>query len=214
MPAHEYPFILAEPSPEVQVRAFGESALELMLLVWTHEPWWQRRIRSDLYFCIEPALRRHGIQVPFPQRDVRVGDPHLAAALRAWLQRQLTPEELERATAPMRPAPEAPAVEAEALETDAPWAWGESEITRLVQRMRGPGGLDILDRRHLLTTYARCFVGREAVDWLVAEAGLSRPDATDFCQLLVDRGIIHHVLDEHEFLDGHFFYRFTADEPR
>lgn len=210
--AREYPFILGEPSPEVQVRAFGENALELMLLVWTREPWRQRRIRSDLYFRIDPALRRHGIQVPFPQRDLRLGDPEIAVALRTWVRRQSTPEELERAMALARQAPTEPSAEAEEHEADAPWTWGESEITKLAERMRAPGGLEMLDRRHLLTTYRHCFVGREAVDWLVAEAGLSRPDATDFCQLLVDRGIVRHVLDEHGFLDGHFFYRFAAEE--
>lgn len=212
--AREHPLVLAEPYPDVQVRAFGENALELMLLVWTREPWRQRRIRSDLYFRIDPALRRHGIQVPFPQRDLRLGDPDVTAAIRAWTERQFTREDLERAAAPTRPAPPPPADEPEEHETDAPWTWSESEITRVVERMRGAGGLDILDRRYLLTTYPRCFVGREAVDWLVAEAGLSRPDATDLCQLLVDRGIVHHVLDEHGFLDGPFFYRFIADEPR
>ena len=34
-------------------------------------------------------------------------------------------------------------------------------------------------------------------------------------QLLMDRGAFRHVLDEHGFEDGNFFYRFREDEqPR
>jgi len=31
-------------------------------------------------------------------------------------------------------------------------------------------------------------------------------------QLLMDRGAFRHVLDEHGFKDGNFFYRFHEDE--
>jgi hypothetical protein len=82
----------------------------------------------------------------------------------------------------------------------------------LIQRMRSPEGLAITERRHLFARYPHCFVGREAVDWMTRALGLSRREAVELGQLLVNRDIVHHVLDEHGFVDGHLFYRFRADE--
>jgi hypothetical protein len=87
------------------------------------------------------------------------------------------------------------------------------EIDALILRMRAPGGIQIGERSYLGRSYASCFVGREAVDWLCAAYGLAREDAVTLGQRLVDLCLVHHVLDEHEFADGHFFYRFFADEP-
>jgi hypothetical protein len=80
--------------------------------------------------------------------------------------------------------------------------------------MRRPGGVAILDRRHLLRLYPKCFVGSEVVDWLVRSEGLTRDEAAQVGKLLMDRGDVHHVLDEHPFLDGRLFYRFRVDEMR
>jgi hypothetical protein len=87
------------------------------------------------------------------------------------------------------------------------------EIDALILRMRAPGGIQIAERSYLGRSYASCFVGREAVDWLCAAYGLVREDAVTLGQRLVDLCLVHHVLDEHDFADGHFFYRFFADEP-
>jgi hypothetical protein len=97
-------------------------------------------------------------------------------------------------------------------EERSPRDWSDAEIDALVARMRSAEGVPIVDRRHLLTTYPKCFVGREAVDWITRAAGLTRKEAMALGQLLVDRGVIHHVLDEHGFKDSKLFYRFRADE--
>jgi hypothetical protein len=70
----------------------------------------------------------------------------------------------------------------------------------------------IADRRHLLTTYRHCFVGREAVSWLVEREGLTRAEAVAVGKRLLEAGHLRHVLDEHGFEDESFFYRFAADE--
>ena len=64
--------ILSAPAPQVFFIGFGESALEFQLLVWIAQPSRQLMIKSDLYFAIEASLRRHGIQIPFPQRDLHI----------------------------------------------------------------------------------------------------------------------------------------------
>ncbi len=65
--------VLAEPAPDVIFTGFGDSALNLELRVWTTTQVHRRPIiRSDLYFAIFRAFRQHGIQIPFPQRDLHI----------------------------------------------------------------------------------------------------------------------------------------------
>jgi small-conductance mechanosensitive channel len=64
--------VLAEPPAEVRFEDFGESALAFALLCWIPNARDDLRIGSALRFEIEKALREAGIEVPFPQRDVRV----------------------------------------------------------------------------------------------------------------------------------------------
>lgn len=53
--------------------------------------------------------------------------------------------------------------------------------------------LHIKDRRYRLVKYSRCFVGCEAVDWLVEHKGLSRAGAVETMRMLYRRKAIHHV---------------------
>ena len=69
----EHPAVLRDPAPAVFFVEFGESSLNLELVVWTRDMVYvPLRFRSDLNFAIDAAFRRHGITVPFPQRDVHV----------------------------------------------------------------------------------------------------------------------------------------------
>ncbi len=70
--AQAHPLSLADPEPEVQLTAFGESSLDLELLVWIPDPSQRKDVLSDLNFAIDAACREHGIEIPFPQREVRV----------------------------------------------------------------------------------------------------------------------------------------------
>ena len=211
--ARDHPDVLKDPRPRVEFKAFGESALEFDLLVWTSDPRIQQRLISDLNYRVEANLRRYQVQVPFPQRDLHLRSPQLEQVLGAVSRRYFTDAELSPNG---KAAPtELPAVPREPLgfeDERGPRSWTDAEIDTLVTRMRGPEGVSVVDRRHLLTVYLRCFVGREAVDWLTRTEGLTRAEAVAVGQLLVDRGIAHHVLDEHGFKDGGFFYRFRGDE--
>jgi hypothetical protein len=93
-----------------------------------------------------------------------------------------------------------------------PEDWSDDELASVAEKMRGPMGVSIADRRHLLSVYRRCFVGSEAVDWIADHAGLTRAEAATVGQRLVDLGWVRHVLGEHGFRDGHYFFRFRADE--
>jgi hypothetical protein len=85
------------------------------------------------------------------------------------------------------------------------------DLRRIEAGMRD-GGLAIGDRTYLGKTYARCFVGAEACDWLERACGLKLGAAETVGQWLLELGVLHHVLDAHGFLGGNYFYRYRADE--
>jgi small-conductance mechanosensitive channel len=68
--------VVTEPAPMALVKNFGESGVDLELLVWISDPESGRaNLRSDLYLAIFEAFRGKEIEIPFPQREVRyVGD--------------------------------------------------------------------------------------------------------------------------------------------
>lgn len=81
---------------------------------------------------------------------------------------------------------------------------------RLWNAMRVPGGLDVRDRMFHLRTYPQCFVGREAVDWMVQHARITRSEAVQQGRRLLALGLMTHVLDEHDFEDAELFYRLAT----
>ncbi len=87
-------------------------------------------------------------------------------------------------------------------------------IRQLAMAMRSEGGVDIKTRRYKLKLFQRCFLGNEAVDWMVKNAKISREDAVNLGQKMIEKGILHHVLDEHQFKDEDLFYRFNEDEGK
>jgi small-conductance mechanosensitive channel len=205
-----HPLVLRDPRPQVDFLRFGSDAIELELEVWTAEPQRQEQLVSDLGFRVDAAFRRTGIQIPFPQRDLHVRSPELARLVGA-LARHLG---VEGGVAAPQPAGAEPEREDEpGLPEKDPREWNDGELARLVVRMREPGGVPVEDRRHLLSVYPRCFVGSEAVDWLLRATELSRPEAVALGQELVERGFVRHVLDEHGFRDGNFFYVFRDAAP-
>ena len=64
------PLIANDPPPEVRHQGFGDSALNLALVVWIHDARDDLVVLSNLYFAIDRAFRTRGIVVPFPQRDI------------------------------------------------------------------------------------------------------------------------------------------------
>ncbi|MGK7948693.1 MAG: pleckstrin/ G-protein interacting- domain protein [Xenococcaceae cyanobacterium] len=82
----------------------------------------------------------------------------------------------------------------------------------VVARMRNVGGVSIKDRRYRLLLYPKCFVGSEAVEWMSLNLHLSQEQAVRLGQRLIDERFIHHVTDEHPFINSFFFYRFYRDE--
>jgi potassium efflux system protein len=64
--------VLDAPEPEVRLERFGDSSLDLALLVWIESAKDDLRIASDVRFAIERAFRDASITIPFPQRDLHL----------------------------------------------------------------------------------------------------------------------------------------------
>ena len=70
--AGENPHIVDRPEPRVRLRALGDSALEFELLGWIDQPVLRGRVLDSLYEAVYKRLQLEGIEIPFPQRDVRL----------------------------------------------------------------------------------------------------------------------------------------------
>ncbi|XP_029467823.1 DEP domain-containing mTOR-interacting protein-like isoform X1 [Rhinatrema bivittatum] len=70
-------------------------------------------------------------------------------------------------------------------------------------------------REENAVTYQRTVFGCEMIDWLIqeGEAG-SRGEAVDLCRLLLEYGIIQHVLNKHHFFDTKLLYQFRVNFRR
>jgi small-conductance mechanosensitive channel len=64
--------VLRDPAPKVQFLKFGDWSLDFRLLVWTNRPRLHTQIRSDINYRIEKLFRQEGIEIPFPQTELRL----------------------------------------------------------------------------------------------------------------------------------------------
>ncbi|MCB9799605.1 MAG: mechanosensitive ion channel [Candidatus Omnitrophica bacterium] len=64
--------VLKNPAPEVRFMGFGDSSLDFELLIWSNTPEKQFALHSQMNYAIDHAFRKHGIQIPFPQRDLHL----------------------------------------------------------------------------------------------------------------------------------------------
>lgn len=73
------PEVLRDPKPNIFFIGFGDSSLDFEIGVWTAEMLQNpKRFRSELNYSIEAALRKNGIQIPFPQRDLHLRSSDVA----------------------------------------------------------------------------------------------------------------------------------------
>jgi small-conductance mechanosensitive channel len=76
--------VLPDPSPEVIFSELGDSSLDFLLRIWTAKELGNpQRLKSDLYFAIFKSFREHGVEMPFPQRDLhlRTMDPSILGGM-------------------------------------------------------------------------------------------------------------------------------------
>jgi len=80
----DHPDILQSPAPMFLFEEFGDSSLNFNLRFWTASPETWLQLRSEISVNIYHALKKNGIEIPFPQRDLhfRSADPSLIEKIR------------------------------------------------------------------------------------------------------------------------------------
>lgn len=68
----EQPELLNDPQPTVFFQDFGDSSLDFSVMGWLSEPWNRMAVKSRIRIAIDAKFREHGVEVPFPQRDVHI----------------------------------------------------------------------------------------------------------------------------------------------
>ncbi|MBD1999572.1 mechanosensitive ion channel [Leptolyngbya sp. FACHB-541] len=220
--ARSHPDVLVRPAPEVWFQGLGDSALNFELMVWTGEPKKQFRVKSDLYYRIETSLRRYGITVPFPQRDLHLRSPHLEEFVALWRQLpaanaknspQLSNGDTDKPTLSLIGSATNTAEASERSATIAPAELlTDEKIQAIATAIQGSAGVEVSDRWYRQNLYPACFIGSEAVAWLVQTQNCTREEAIHLGQILLDQGIIQHVSDDYPFRDGYVFYRFQSKQ--
>lgn len=69
-----HPQVLADPPPILLFKGYGDSSLDFELRVSTNRPELTLKIRSDLYYMLWGKLAENNIEIPFPQRDLNLGN--------------------------------------------------------------------------------------------------------------------------------------------
>ena len=71
--ARENPDVLEDPKPDVCFREFGDSSLNFALRVWNQNHVHRKLVLySALNFAIFDKFKEHGVEIPFPQRDLHI----------------------------------------------------------------------------------------------------------------------------------------------
>ena len=88
-------------------------------------------------------------------------------------------------------------------------------IEDICKAMRDSEKLEIGSHRQQLRIYKKCFVGSEAVTWIVENLNISRPEAVKLGRKCLEKKLFTHVLGESDFEDDEKkLYRFREDgEP-
>jgi small-conductance mechanosensitive channel len=74
--AAETPRVLETPAPVCLVLGFGESSVELELRAWINDPRnGVGNVKSDVLLRIWDRFHAHGIEIPYPQRDLHLKAP-------------------------------------------------------------------------------------------------------------------------------------------
>ncbi|EMR08771.1 hypothetical protein PNEG_02942 [Pneumocystis murina B123] len=89
----------------------------------------------------------------------------------------------------------------------------DAKLNSIAQEIQGPRGIKFQDRRWHLKLYENCFIGMDMVTWLLENFSdiSTREEAVYYGNELLSKGLFEHVNNDHQFLDGYFFYRLKPE---
>jgi small-conductance mechanosensitive channel len=88
----DVPRVLSEPAPNCLLVEFGDSAVNLELRFWIRDPAnGTTNIRSQVMLKLWDLYHQHGIEMPYPQRDVTLRNPEALADLMSLREAQRVP---------------------------------------------------------------------------------------------------------------------------
>ncbi|HEY7580872.1 MAG TPA: mechanosensitive ion channel domain-containing protein [Acetobacteraceae bacterium] len=88
----DVPRVLSEPAPNCLLVEFGDSAVNLELRFWISDPAnGTTNIRSQVMLKLWDLYHKHGIEMPYPQRDVTLRNPEALANLLSLREAQRVP---------------------------------------------------------------------------------------------------------------------------
>ena len=216
-----HPEVLLRPKPEIWFQSFGDSSLNFEIMVWTGDPRKQFRVKSDLNYAIEDSLRRHGLEVPFPQQDLHLRSPQLDAILELLKQQAIgisgqvstQPSSLSLSSADL--SAEAPIEQTVEQSSALPDLLANLDLEALAEAMQGPYGIEPAahpeqssesEKTELIKpTY---FTGTDAVDWLEQKRDYTHDGAMLVGQWLLHKGLIIAEIEGQDFEDSQALYRF------
>jgi small-conductance mechanosensitive channel len=71
--AASIPRVMATPKPVCQLKNFGDSAIDMELRIWISDPEnGVSNVSSEVRIAIWDTFKQHGIEIPFPQRDLHL----------------------------------------------------------------------------------------------------------------------------------------------
>jgi len=73
--AAENPAVLKSPPPDVLHTGFGDSAWNMRLRIWLEHSRRHCEVQSDINCAIVNKFRQNGVEIPFPQQDLRLRSP-------------------------------------------------------------------------------------------------------------------------------------------
>ena len=70
------PQATSEEQPDAEISGFGDSGVDILIEYWMEGvDDGRNRVDADLNMMIWKALKEHSIEIPFPQREVKILNP-------------------------------------------------------------------------------------------------------------------------------------------
>lgn len=72
--------VVSNPAPVCHIVGFGDSSVDFILRFWIEDPAaGLTNVRGNVFLALWDALKREGVEIPFPRRDIEIRNPDAAS---------------------------------------------------------------------------------------------------------------------------------------